>query len=89
MPLTYGRCGAPGFARRIISVSALLSDAQLAAVARQDLPGLIARLRQLLCVERCLRSLMGESVGLARYHLNGEIVPWADLGASLFGDGLR
>ncbi len=71
------------------ATSPVVSDAQLAAVAREDLPGLIARLRQLLNVERRLRSLMGESDGVAGYHLNGEIAPWADLEAFLFGDGPR
>ena len=63
-----------------------VADVSLAVVARQDLPGLIARLRRLLTVERRLRSLMGESDGVAGYHLNGDIAPWADLEAFLFGD---
>lgn len=66
-----------------------VSDVQLAAVARENLPGLIARLRRLLSVERRLRSLMGESDGVAGYHLNGDVAPWADLEAFLFGDGPR
>ncbi len=68
------------------ATSPVVSDAQLAAVARQDLPGLIARLRQLLRVERGLHSLMDASDGVAGYHLNGDIAPWADLEAFLFGD---
>ena len=68
------------------ATSPVVSDVQLAAVAREDLPGLIARLRRLLSVERRLRSLMAESDGVTGYHLNGEVARWADLKDYLFGE---
>jgi hypothetical protein len=56
------------------ATSPVVSDAQLAAVARQDLPGLIARLRQLLMLNRRPRSLMDENDGVAGHPVNSEVV---------------